>query len=405
MIWGAVPSSNPDAPPPEQPPPAEIRQAKNANAESLFQMTPLLRKLLGMNWVIVTLTILLTVFGVIAVYSATYFRTNEYWEKQVVWAFGGLAVFFAVSIIHYRWVKIAAVPLYATSVLLIALTYTPLGQEHGGAKCWLRLPGIGTFQPSQMAIMAGILTVGLFLCQFAKMHPMLKLLSVGSIVGGPMLLTLKQPDFGMTLVWIPVMLAMLFVGGVPRRYLLAILLIGTALLPLVINFGLKDYQRKRLVTFVDPDIDPQGASYAINQAMIAIGSGGFSGKGFKATGTQIEQGFVPGTTVHTDYIFTAIGEQWGFIGGVSLISAYTLLLLACLFSAHKASDNYGLIIAAGFAAQLFFHVYQNIGMTIAIMPITGLPLPLISYGGTFLLTIMFGLGLVNSVWIHRKEVA
>jgi rod shape determining protein RodA len=368
-------------------------------------MTPLLRKLLGMNWVIVTLTILLTVFGVIAVYSATYFRTNEYWEKQVVWAFGGLAVFFAVSIIHYRWVKIAAVPLYAASVLLIALTYTPLGQEHGGAKCWLRLPGIGTFQPSQMAIMAGILTVGLFLCQFAKMHPMLKLLSVGSIVGGPMLLTLKQPDFGMTLVWIPVMLAMLFVGGVPRRYLLAILLIGTALLPLVINFGLKDYQRKRLVTFVDPDIDPQGASYAINQAMIAIGSGGFSGKGFKATGTQIEQGFVPGTTVHTDYIFTAIGEQWGFIGGVSLISAYTLLLLACLFSAHKASDNYGLIIAAGFAAQLFFHVYQNIGMTIAIMPITGLPLPLISYGGTFLLTVMFGLGLVNSVWIHRKEVA
>jgi rod shape determining protein RodA len=368
-------------------------------------MTPLLRKLLGMNWVIVTLTILLTVFGVIAVYSATYFRTNEYWEKQVVWALGGLAVFFAVSIVHYRWVKLAAVPLYATSVLLIALTYTPLGQEHGGAKCWLRLPGIGTFQPSQMAIMAGILTVGLFLCQFTKMHPMLKLLSVGSIVGGPMLLTLKQPYFGMTLVWIPVMIAMLFVGGMPRRYLLAILLIGAALLPLVINFGLKDYQRKRLVTFVDPDIDPRGASYAINQAMIAIGSGGFSGKGFKATGTQIEQGFVPGTTVHTDYIFTAIGEQWGFVGGVSIIGAYTLLLLACLFSAHKSSDNYGLVIAAGFAAQLFFHVYQNIGMTIAIMPITGLPLPLVSYGGTFLLTIMFGLGLVNSVWIHRKEVS
>jgi rod shape determining protein RodA len=156
---------------------------------------------------------------------------------------------------------------------------------------------------------------------------------------------------------------------------------------------------------MDPEIDPQGSSYAINQALIAIGSGGFSGKGFKATGTQIDQGFVPGTTVHTDYIFTAIGEQWGFVGGVTLISAYALLLLACLFCAHKSSDPFGLVIASGFAAQIFFHVYQNIGMTIAIMPITGLPLPLVSYGGTFLLTIMMGLGLVNSIWIHRKEAA
>jgi rod shape determining protein RodA len=367
-------------------------------------MTPLLRKLLGMNWLIVSISVLLSFFGVVAVYSATYFRTNEYWEKQIVWVLVSLALFFAVSLLHYRWARIAAVPLYALSILLIALTYTPLGQEHGGAKCWLRLPGVGTFQPSQLAVVAGILTVGLFLSQFGRMHPALKLVSVGSIVGGPMLLTLKQPDFGMTLVWIPVMLAMLFVGGIPRRYLAAVLLVGASLLPLVINFGLKDYQRKRLVTFMDPEIDPQGSSYAINQALIAIGSGGFAGKGFKATGTQIEQGFVPGTTVHTDYIFTAIGEQWGFVGGVTLIGAYTLLLLACLFCAHKSNDNFGLMIAAGFTAQIFFHVYQNIGMTIAIMPITGLPLPLVSYGGTFLLTIMLGLGLVNSIWIHRKEV-
>jgi rod shape determining protein RodA len=173
---------------------------------------------------------------------------------------------------------------------------------------------------------------------------------------------------------------------------------------LVINFGLKDYQRKRLVTFVDPQIDPQGASYAINQAMIAIGSGGFQGKGFKATGTQIEQGFIPGTTVHTDYIFTAIAEQWGFVGNMILLGAFTTLLLACLFVAHKSADEFGLVITAGFATQIFFHVYQNIGMTIAIMPITGLPLPLISYGGTFLLMNTLALGLINSVWIHRKDV-
>jgi rod shape determining protein RodA len=367
-------------------------------------MTPLLRKLLGINWLIAGLTILLSLFGVVAVYSATYFRTGEYWEKQLIWAFGGVLVFFTVSVMHYRWVKWAALPMYVTGILLTALTYTSLGQEHGGAKCWLRLPGIGTFQPSQLALMAGILTVALFLGQFKAMHPFLKLLSVGSIIGVPILLTIKQPDFGMTLVWIPVIMATLFAAGLPKRYLLAILLSGMALLPLVINFGLKPYQRQRLVTFVDPQIDPQGASYAINQALIAIGSGGFAGKGFKATGTQVEQGFIPGTTVHTDYIFTAISEQWGFVGNMILISAFGVLLLTCLFVAHKSADEFGLVICAGFTAQIFFHVYQNIGMTIAIMPITGLPLPLISYGGTFLLMNNISLGLVNSVWIHRKDI-
>lgn len=367
-------------------------------------MTPLLRKLLGMNWLLVATTVVLSLFGVLAIYSATYFRTNEYWEKQSLWVLGGFAVFTVVSIMHYRWVKWAAVPLYVMGIVLTALTYTSLGQEHGGAKCWLRLPGIGTFQPSQLALVATILTVGLFLVHFQKMHPMLKLACVSSIIGGPMLLTLKQPDFGMTLVWVPVMLAMLFLGGIPKRYMIAILLTGVALLPLVVNFALKPYQRARLVTFIDPDIDPQGTSYAITQALIAIGSGGFAGKGFKATGTQVEQGFVPGTTVHTDYIFTAIGEQWGFIGGVVLITIFAALLLACLFSAYKSSDEYGLVIAAGFTAQIFFHVYQNIGMTIAIMPITGLPLPLVSYGGTFLLMNMLALGLINSIWIHRKEL-
>lgn len=219
-----------------------------------------------------------------------------------------------------------------------------------------------------------------------------------------MLLILKQPDFGMTMVWVPVIMAMLFVGGMPKRYLIVLILIGIAALPVLLNFVLKPYQRQRIVAFIDPDIDPLGAGWAINQSLIAIGSGGFGGKGFMATNTQVEQGFIPGTTVHTDYIFTAIGEQFGFVGGVVLIALFAVLLLAMLLVAHNAADNLGTLITVGFAAQLFFHVYQNIGMTIALMPITGLPLPLISYGGTFLVMVMFGLGLVNSVWIHRKAL-
>jgi rod shape determining protein RodA len=367
-------------------------------------MTPLIRKLLGMNWVLVATMVALSVFGVFAVYSATFFRPVDYWQRQVIWVGVGLAVFIVTSVLDYRWTKWAALPLYLVSIGFLILTYTSLGETHGGAKCWLRLPGIGTFQPSQLCVIAGVLVVSLFLSQFRRVHPFFKLCIVGAIIGGPMVLILKQPDFGMTMVWVPTILVMLFLSGIPKRYLISLVLIGGGImLPLTINFApLKEYQRKRLVTFADPDIDPRGSGWAINQSLIAIGSGGFSGKGFKAPNTQVEQGFLPGTTVHTDYIFSAIGEQWGFMGGVVLIGTFALLLLTMLFTGYRASDEIGLLMTAGFCGQIFFHVYQNIGMTIALMPITGLPLPLISYGGTFIVMVMFGLGLVNSVWIHRK---
>ena len=139
--------------------------------------------------------------------------------------------------------------------------------------------------------------------------------------------------------------------------------------------------------------------------MIAIGSGGWSGKGFKAPNTQIELGFLPATAVHNDYIFPAVAEQWGFIGGIVLIGAFALLLLTCLFVAVFAGDQLGLLLVIGVTALIFTHIFQNVGMTIAMLPITGVPLPLISYSGSFVLVIMFGLGLVNSVWIHRNVPA
>jgi rod shape determining protein RodA len=166
--------------------------------------------------------------------------------------------------------------------------------------------------------------------------------------------------------------------------------------------GLKPYQQERITAFINPDIDRQGSAWAINQSLIAIGSGGWAGKGFKAPNTQIELGFLPATAVHNDYIFSAIGEQWGFIGGIALLSAFALLLLTCLFVAYKSSDMFGLLLVIGISTLIFTHVFQNVGMTISILPITGVPLPLISYSGSFALMIMFGLGIVNSVWVHRK---
>ncbi|MBA3881125.1 MAG: rod shape-determining protein RodA [Chthoniobacterales bacterium] len=369
-------------------------------------MTPYLRKLLGLNWLLLVNMLALAIFGVIAIYSATYMREDptaaEFWQKQANWVAVGFLAFMVTSLIDYRWIKWGALPMYVAGIIFLILTRF-IGQKVYGARSWLHLGPIN-FQPAQLAVIAGIMVLALFLSQFREMHPMLRLALAGAIVGAPCLLILMQPDLGETMIWGPVLLALLFVAGIPVRYLLCIILIVVSLIPLAINLGLKPYQKERITAFINPDIDPQGSAWAINQSLIAIGSGGYSGKGFKAPNTQIELGFLPATAVHNDYIFSAIGEQWGFVGGAILLGAFGLLLLTCLFVALCADDQFGLLLVVGLTALVFTHIFQNIGMTISMLPITGVPLPLISYSGSFVLMIMFGLGIVNSVWIHRKVV-
>src|SRR6266850_5285444 len=369
-------------------------------------MTPFLRKLLGLNWLLLANMLALAVFGVIAIYSATYMRqdpaASEFWRKQATWVAIGFFTFMVTSLIDYRWVRWGALPMYLAGLGFLILTRF-MGHKVYGARSWLSIAGVN-FQPAQLAVIAGIMVLSLFLSQFRQMHPMLRLTLCGAIVGAPCLLILMQPDLGECIIWGPVLLALLFVGGVPLRYVICILLLVATALPLAANLGLKPYQQDRLTAFAHPEIDPRGASWAINQSLIAIGSGGWSGKGFKAPNTQIELGFLPATAVHNDYIFSAIAEQWGFVGGMFLIGAFALLLLTCLFVAFFADDQFGLLLVIGITALIFTHVFQNIGMTISMLPITGVPLPLISYSGSFVLMIMFGLGIVNSVWVHRKAL-
>src|ERR1051325_10590937 len=339
-------------------------------------MTPFLRKLLGLNWLLLLNMLALAVFGVIAIYSATYMREDsvaaDFWRKQANWVLVGFFAFMIVSLIDYRWVRWGALPMYLAGIFFLILTKF-IGTKVYGARSWLHLGPIN-FQPAQLA----------------------------AIAGAPCLLILLQPDLGEVIIWVPVLLALLFAAGLPLRYLICVVLIGIAFVSIAIHLGLKPYQQQRITAFINPDIDKQGASWAINQSLIAIGSGGWAGKGFKAPNTQIELGFLPATAVHNDYIFSAIGEQWGFVGGLFLIGAFALLLLTCLFVAFFAADNFGLLLVVGITALIFTHIFQNVGMTISILPITGVPLPLISYSGSFVLMIMFGLGIVNSVWVHRK---
>lgn len=370
-------------------------------------MTPFLRKLLGLNWLLLLIMLALAVFGVVAIYSATYMREDpvaaDFWRKQANWVAVGFFAFVIASLIDYHWIRWGALPMYVAGIIFLVLTKF-IGQKVYGARSWLHLGPIN-FQPAQLAVVAGIMVLSLFLSQFKQMHPLFRLLICGAIVGAPCLLILLQPDLGEVIIWVPVLLALLFIGGLPLRYLICLILIGIAFVPIAVNLGLKPYQQQRITAFVNPDIDKQGAAWAINQSLIAIGSGGWAGKGFKAPNTQIELGFLPATAVHNDYIFSAIGEQWGFVGGMFLIGGFALLLLTCLFVAFFAGDQFGLLLVIGITTLIFTHIFQNIGMTISILPITGVPLPLISYSGSFALMIMFALGVVNSVWVHRKEVA
>src|SRR5947209_5276142 len=252
-------------------------------------MTPFLRKLLGLNWLLLANMLALAVFGVIAIYSATYMREDsvaqEFWRKQANWVAVGFAAFIITSLIDYKWVRWGALPMYLAGIVFLVLTKS-IGQKVYGARSWLHI-GPVNFQPAQLAVIAGIMVLALFLSQFREMHPMLRLLLCGVIVGAPCLLILMQPDLGEVIIWGPVLLALLFVGGIPLRYIVCILLIAAAFIPIAINLGLKPYQQERITAFINPDIDRQGSAWAINQSLIAIGSGGWSGKGFNTPNTQI----------------------------------------------------------------------------------------------------------------------
>src|SRR5207237_9943617 len=229
-------------------------------------MTPFLRKLLGLNWLLLVTMLAPAIFGVVAIYSATYMRGDsvaaDFWRKQANWVAVGFLAFMVTSLVDYRWIRWGALPMYLAGIFFLILTKF-IGQRVYGARSWLHL-GPLNFQPAQLAVVAGIMVLALFLSQFRQMHPMLRLLLCGAIVGAPTLLILMQPDLGECIIWAPVVLAMLFVGGLPLRYLICIVLLAAIMMPFAIYLGLKPYQQQRITAFLDPDIDKQGSAWSIN---------------------------------------------------------------------------------------------------------------------------------------------
>jgi rod shape determining protein RodA len=278
-----------------------------------------------------------------------------------------------------------------------------IGEKRYGARSWLDL-GPMSFQPSQLAIIAGIMTLAIFLSNTRAMPAVFRILCCAAIVGAPWAMILIQPDLGSCIVWIPVFLSMLFVGRIPKRWLILMLVLGLIFVPLIVHFGLKPYQYARITTFLNPEADPLGNGWNITQSLIAIGSGGWVGKGFKAPDSQNALGFLPHTIVHNDFIFSVMGEQHGFLGGLILICAFTILFILMFGIAMQAEDDLGRLLATGITMLLFTHTFMNLGMTISLTPITGLPLPLVSYGGSFVMITMLSFALLQSIWIYRRTL-
>ena len=354
------------------------------------------RFLKGLYWPIVFLTVLLTAVGLIAIYSASFRGGIDYTSKQFFWFLLGLGVFFMTVAIGYRSFLNLSYLFYVLTIALL-LWVLFLSEARSGAQRWIML-GSFAVQPSEFSKIATILTLANFLSGRSAVQKQKRtLITCLFLVGLPAILVLKQPDLGSALVFTPVLIAMLFLWGIRIRYLISLFLMGAASLPFAWHV-LKPYQQKRLLVFLNPSIDPIGASYTVIQSKIAVGSGGLLGKGW-LQGTQTQLDFVP--EHHTDFIFSVIGEEFGFLGAFFLLFLFGLLIVYAFRVMDHTTDFRGRLLALGIAMAFSFQIFVNVGMTIGLAPITGLPLPFISYGGSALVANFFAFGLLASIYKER----
>jgi rod shape determining protein RodA len=355
-------------------------------------------KLLSLNWFFILLVSALAGVGVASLYSVAGGAMEPWAETHVIRYCIGLGVLFTVALIDIRvWMR-AALPLYL--VALGALILVPLvGVENGGARRWLALGGI-SFQPAEFMKIALILAMARYYQWLSPKHLSnpLALMTPVVMMLAPVALVALQPDLGTAILFAAIGVGILFLAGASWIYFVFGIVGVLTALPFAWN-AMHDYQQKRVLTFLDPGNDPLGAGYHILQSKIALGSGGIMGKGYMQ-GTQSQLNFLP--EKHTDFIFTMFAEEMGFMGAVLLLSLYLVILIAIVYMALRCRNQFGRLTAAGVGLTLFVYVFINVAMVMGLVPVVGVPLPLVSYGGTSMLTLMFGFGLVLNAHIHRR---
>lgn len=350
------------------------------------------------DWPLLVLTLIICSMGVLQIYSATHDTIwRDAWWKQIIWITLGLVLFFVISRMDYHRFVSHAYWLWGLSVIGLVFVFL-IGARVYGSRRWIPLGGGFRFQISEFVKIVIILVVTRFLTDLKKDElDWRNLLKLGVLVGVPTVLVMKQPDLGTSLTYIPVLLTGVYLYGLRWHYWVVLLLSAALALPIGWHF-LKDYQKARLITFLDPTQDPQGNGYQVIQSKIAVGAGGMWGKGV-TRGTQTQLQFLP--VPHTDFIFSAFAEEHGFVGVVVVLGLYLLLLMQLVQNAQTAADSTGMYLCMGVCALLLFHVLVNVGMVVGRMPVTGIPLPLMSAGGSNILMMFIALGLVNSVRLQR----
>jgi rod shape determining protein RodA len=358
----------------------------------------LLDKLSAINWAFIFVLALIAGLGFAMLYSVADGSLSPWASRQIIRFAVGIVLLVTVAVIDLRvWLKLAY-PAYALALLLL-ITVELMGKVGMGAQRWLEIGSL-QLQPSEIMKIALVLALARYFHALPKedLSRFVWLLPPVALVLVPCALIIRQPDLGTaTLIGLSGF-SLFFLAGVGWGYFIAAAVLVAGAVPLAWTMLLHDYQRERVLTFLEPSRDPLGAGYHAIQAKIALGAGGLTGRGYMQ-GTQSHLDFLP--EKHTDFIFTMFGEEFGLFGGLVLLTLYGVVLVSCLSVALQCRNHFGRLVAGGVTVIFFLYIFINIAMVMGLVPVVGVPLPLVSYGGTAMMSLMFGFGLMMSVYVHR----
>lgn len=360
------------------------------------------RELKNVEWSIIIVAIILSVIGLIALFSATQEAEYDEFNKQCIWLAISVIVMVIVMVVDYEILLKISPFLYGIFILLlIAVLFT---SSVNGATSWFNI-GFFSFQPGEFAKVFVILFLTNIIIKIQQknkrdINKPLKLLIILSVVALPILLIVKQPDYGTAMAFIVATILMLISAGIDKKYIIVSVILVAILIPLLYQFILPEHAKKRIDIFLNPESDPRGAGYNIIQSKLAIGSGGLTGMGI-LKGNQTQMGFLYPKT--TDFIFAVISEEMGFVVAGTIIILYVFLVTKCIYVAKTSKNDAGTLIASGISGIFLFHMVENIGMVMGLLPITGVPLPFISYGGSSLITNFICVGLLLNISSKRQK--
>ena len=372
------------------------RQTRISNAS----MMGVSEKLSRFSWAMFVPMCIVLALSIVVLYSAGGGAWRPFAFSQLVKIILGFGVFFFAAFTNIKtWIK-SAYLIYAVALVMIVLV-TFIGHTGMGAQRWLNL-GFIHIQPSELIKIALVLALARYFAWMnsVELSKLKTYLIPGLMLLIPFSLIVAQPDLGTALSVGMITVGIFYIVGANKKWFIIAAVLGLMAAPVIWYGGLHDYQRGRIITFLNPDSDVQGAGYQINQAKIAFGSGGMLGKGYMS-GTQSQQSFLP--EKHTDFIFTMLGEEFGFIGAFGLLLIYSWIIIVLFWAAKICRNRFGQLICFGFMLNFFIYYFINIAMVLGLMPTVGVPLPLMSFGGSSLLSLMFGFGLCQNAYIHKDQ--